>query len=255
MTAAPLHVERLGAGPRVVLAHGFTQTGRSWLPLATDLATDHEVLLPDAPGHGGSDEVRADLPGTADLLADAVGGPATWVGYSMGARTCLHLALAHPALVRGLVLLGGTGGLDDPDERAARRAADAALGDHLAADGLSAFLDSWLAQPLFAGLPADAAGLEDRRRNTVEGLRSSLELAGTGTQVPLWDRLPELAVPVLVVAGERDAKFTALGRRLADGIGPRAELALVPGAGHAAHLEAPAAFRALLRTWLAAHAL
>lgn len=244
-----LHVERRGTGPTVALVHGFTQTGRSWGAVADDLARDHRVVLPDAPGHGGSADVRADLDEGADLLVEAV-GPGTYVGYSMGGRLCLHAALRHPAAVRALVLLGATAGIEDPDERAARRAQDAATADRLEAEGLDAFLAGWIAQPLFAGIPPERTGLDDRRRNTVAGLRSSLELAGTGAQAPLWDRLGELSMPVLVLAGEEDARFTALGRRLAEGI-PGADLALVPGAGHAAHLERPEAFLSLVRTWLA----
>lgn len=249
-----LHVERRGSGPTLVLLHGFTQTGRSWGAVADDLATDHEVVLPDAPGHGGSAGISADLPEGADLLARS-GGAATYVGYSMGARFCLHVALQHPDLVRGLVLLGGTGGLDLPEEREARIAQDRATAARLADQGVEAFLDDWLGQPMFSGVPPSAAGLEDRRRNTVAGLRSSLERAGTGAQAPLWNRLHAVRAPALVLAGERDEKFTALGRRLVTAIGPNAELALVPGAGHAAHLERPDAFLALVRSWLHAHDL
>lgn len=245
-----LHVERLGSGPVVALVHGFTQTGRSWGAIADDLATDHEVVLVDAPGHGGSADVAAGLVDGAALLADAV-GLALWVGYSMGARLCLHVAVHHPEVVRGLVLVGGTAGIEDDAERAERRARDAATSARIDEIGVDRFLDEWLAQPLFDSLPADAAGLEDRRRNTVAGLRSSLDLAGTGAQVPLWDRLGRIRVPVLAIAGERDERFAALAERIAASVGGHGEVALVPGAGHAAHLEQPAAFLTLVRRWLA----
>jgi 2-succinyl-6-hydroxy-2,4-cyclohexadiene-1-carboxylate synthase len=246
-----LHREILGSGPRLVLVHGFTQTGRSWLALATDLARDHEVVLVDAPGHGGSSSVRTDLVEGAARLAQ-VGGTAVYAGYSMGARLALHVAVRRPDLVRGLVLLGGHPGLEDPAERTARRRTDEGLADEIEALGVDAFLERWLAGSLFTGLDPDAAGLEDRRRNTAAGLASSLRLAGTGTQEPLWDRLPALAMPVLVLAGADDEKFTAIGRRMADRIGPNATFAAVPDAGHAAHLEQPAAVVDLIRSWLTA---
>jgi 2-succinyl-6-hydroxy-2,4-cyclohexadiene-1-carboxylate synthase len=192
--------------------------------------------------------VRADLAGSAELLVPL--GPATFVGYSMGARVALHLALRHPAAVTALVLVGGTAGIDDDAERAARRAADDALASRIEAIGTDAFLDEWLAQPLFAGLPADGRGA---RSTDAAGLAASLRRAGTGTQEPLWDRLATLAMPVLVVAGERDEKFRAIGERLVAGIGANGALALVPGAGHAAHLEQPDAFLAVLRPWLDRH--
>lgn len=236
--SGPLGAERFGGGDdRMVFVHGFTQTGRSWLPVATAFARDHEVLLVDAPGHGGSAAVRADLRRTADLLGQTA-GEATYVGYSMGGRMCLHLALTHPHLVHRLVLVSATAGIAEDAERAARRDADDALAASIEADGLEPFLDRWLAQPLFAGMEPTAAERADRLRNTPEGLASSLRMAGTGTQDPLWGRLRELMMPVLVLAGDRDTKFIDIGRQLAGGI-PRATFATVPGAGHAAHLEQP----------------
>lgn len=252
--SGPLHAEVVGppGGNRLVLVHGFTQTGRCWGAFADDLVRDHELVLVDAPGHGGSTGVVAGLPDGALLLGDA-GGPATYVGYSMGGRLALHLALARPDLVQRLVLIGATGGVDDDTERAARRAADDALADHVLEVGVAAFLDEWLAQPLFAGLTPAAAAREERLVNTADGLASSLRLAGTGTQEPLWDRLAAIDVPVLVLAGVDDAKFSAIAGRLARSIGPNATVALVPRAGHTAQLENPADTASIIRRWLRAH--
>ena len=227
---------------RVVLVHGFTQTGRSWAAIAARLsAVGHDVVCPDAPGHGDAGNVRADLWQAADHIARA-GGRAVYTGYSMGGRIALHLALSRPDLVTGLVLLGATPGIDDDGARATRRADDEARAVELECDGVAAFLDHWLATPLLASLPRDAAGVGDRLRNTAAGLADSLRRCGTGQQTPLWSRLAELRMPVLCLAGERDARFTALARRMADTIGPNAAAEVIAGAGHAAHLEAPDAF-------------
>jgi 2-succinyl-6-hydroxy-2,4-cyclohexadiene-1-carboxylate synthase len=241
--------EHSGSGPRLVLLHGFTQTGRCWGPAAEDLARDHEVVRLDAPGHGGSSDVRADLARTATLAAEA-GGPGVYVGYSMGARMALHVALLVPEVVRALVLVGGTPGIEDAAERSERRERDQALAQRLRSIGVAAFLDEWLALPLFAGLPAWARFDDERRRNTAEGLASSLELAGTGSQRPLWTDLGRLTVPVLAVAGADDERYAAIARRMAAATGPHATAALVPGAGHAAHLERPEQFLATVRPWL-----
>lgn len=248
MTALPA---QRAARARLVLVHGFTQTLRSWDPLLPHLA-DHDVVALDAPGHGRAGDVEVDLVGGAALLA-AQGGRATYVGYSMGGRLCLHAALAHPEAVRGLVLISATGGLDDAGEREARRVADEALADRIELVGVGAFLDEWLAQPLFAGLGADAQGRAERLENTASGLASSLRMAGTGTQLPLWDRLGSLGIPTLVVAGELDVKFVAIAERLAATI-PDAQLAIVDGAGHTVHLEQPGAFLDVLHPWLRGHA-
>ena len=214
-----------------------------------DLARDHEVVALDAPGHGSASDVDLDLVEGGAWLA-STGGRATYVGYSMGGRLCLHAALAAPDSVRGLVLISATGGMDDVREREARRQADEALADRIERIGVPAFLDEWMAQPLFAGLSTAAQGRAERLDNSAAGLAASLRRAGTGTQEPLWDRLRDLGVPTLVVAGALDDKFVTLGRRLADTI-PDAELAIVDGAGHAVHLEQPIAFLAILRSWLA----
>lgn len=247
MPADRLAATATGTGPRIVLVHGFTQTSRSWAPLAARLAAGHEIVAVDAPGHGDSADVRADLEAGAALLGE-VGGLATYVGYSMGGRLCLHLAVSRPDLVERLVLVSATAGLDAPDDRAARRASDEALAASLERDGLDAFLERWVAQPLFAGFVDP--DLDDRRRNTVGGLASSLRLAGTGTQEPLWERLPGITMPVLVVAGADDPKFVAAAERLS-ALLPMATMAIVDAAGHTVHLEQPESFAELLERWLA----
>ena len=247
-----LWADRSGAGPRLALVHGFTQNRRCWGAVADDLATDHEVVLLDAPLHGRSAGVVADLVATADLLA-ATAGPATWLGYSMGGRACLHLAVQRPEVVEALVVLGATGGLASAAARAERVAADEVLARRLEEEGLEAFLDDWLALPLFGGLSPEAQHREARLENDARALAASLRLSGTGAQEPLWGRLHVVEAPVLVVAGELDVRFAATGERLVDAIGSNAALRLVPGAGHAAHLEQPHAFLDVVRPWLAAN--
>ena len=250
----PLHTERRGHGPPLVLVHGFTQTCRCWGPEADALARDHALICVDAPGHGRSGTTVGSLEDGARRIGEQ-SGEATYVGYSMGARYALHVALAHAELVRGLVLLGGTAGIEDAAERAARQDQDRRTAARLEAKGLEQFLDDWLRQPLFARLPPERSFRRERLRNTVAGLRASLEQAGTGSQTPSWQQLGDLTMPVLVMAGARDEKFAALATRIVGGIGTNAQLALIEGAGHAAHLEQPDGFLAAIQPWLADHGL
>jgi 2-succinyl-6-hydroxy-2,4-cyclohexadiene-1-carboxylate synthase len=238
-------------GPPLGLVHGFTQTGRSWAAVADGLARSRRVVVVDAPGHGASSAVGLDLWGAGRAVVQAV-GEADLVGYSMGGRICLHAALAEPRAVHRLVLVGATAGLADPVARARRRADDLALAEAIERGGdagLPAFLERWLASPLFAGLSPQAAGREDRLQNTAAGLASSVRLCGTGAQEPLDERLGELTLPVLLVVGEHDGKFRAEADRLQAGMAS-AEVAVIRGAGHACHLERPDEFVDLVERWL-----
>ena len=233
---------------RLLLLHGFTATGRSWdgVRRRIDGATYSEVLAPDLRGHGeAADRTPATIAATVeDLRQDE---PYVLAGYSMGGRIALHLALAQPELSERLVLVSTTPGIAEPSGRAERRRADEELAEGIERAGIEAFARWWAAQPLFAGQPPEvtAAARADRLRNPAEGLAASLRGMGTGKMTPVWDRLGELTMPTRVLVGERDAKFRAIGERMAEQL-PDAELVVVPGAGHAVHLEAPDAVVAAL---------
>ena len=164
----------------------------------------------------------------------------------MGARLALGCAVRHPGSVASLVLLGGRAGIADPIERAARRSEDDALAARIETVGVEAFVDEWLAQPMFASLRRRGARFlaEQRRQrlsNSARGLADSLRGLGPGAQPPLFDALPRVDVPVLLVAGALDRKFVALAHDLAGRL-PQAEICEIADAGHAAHLEQPEAF-------------
>jgi 2-succinyl-6-hydroxy-2,4-cyclohexadiene-1-carboxylate synthase len=245
-----LHAEIVGSGPPLVLAHGFTQTGRSWGRFGELLAPGHRLILVDLPGHGSSATVEAGLVDGGDLLVEAGGEqPFDLLGYSLGARFALHAALAYPGAVRRLVLIGATAGIEDPQARDARRRRDEALAEEIQREAdVLPFLERWLSGPMFAGLRDP--GLEERRRNTPAGLASSLRLAGTGTQEPLWGRLGHLECPTLLLAGADDVRFAIAARRMA-GLAPHAVVSLVPGAGHAAHLAQPVLTARIVQSFLA----
>ena len=252
----PLHVEVRGSGPPLVLLHGFTQTGRLWGRFGDLMAESSTLVMPDLPGHGDSGQVRADLRTTADLVAEAVHSeigetPYALLGYSLGARVALHVALRAGASQRCSVFIGVTAGIEDADARARRRQSDDATADDLEASGdVAHFVDAWLRGPLFARLASnDAAQRSERLRNSAAGLASSLRLCGTGTQEPLWDRLPTIFPPVLALAGSDDTRFASHALRMARSV-PRGVASLVPGGGHAVHLAQPEQAGRIVRHWL-----
>ena len=226
----------------IVLLHGFSGTHHTWDRVIARLdAERYSALASDLRGHGAASDARPI--GFDEVVADVLAAaPDRFVlcGYSMGGRIAQHVALAAPDRVTRLVLVSTTAGIEDPGERAERRAADEALADRVERGSIEDFVASWRDQPLFAGDPpwvaADARA--DQRRNDPRALAEVLRGLGAGVMEPLWDRLGELTMPAVVVVGERDAKFRALGERLVATL-PAARLAVVPGAGHAVHQEAP----------------
>lgn len=247
----------------VLLLHGFTQTGASWDGVATELPERYRPLAPDLRGHGSAsgavpvtlDAVLGDI---AALTASAASGapweppsprePAfTLVGYSMGGRIALHAALAMPERIARLVLIGASPGIADDRERAARRDADERLAQEIERGSIEQFARRWTQTPVLSGQPPTvaAAANADRLRSTPTGLARALRGLGTGTLPSLWNRLGELAIPVILIAGERDAKFTDLAVRMSAAIAG-GELRIVPGAGHAVHLERPTQLAAII---------
>ena len=125
---------------------------------------------------------------------------------------------------------GATAGLETAEEQAARRTADEVLAQRIEHGPLQEFLDDWLDNPLFSSLPPESRCLAERATNRPAGLAASLRACGTGAQESLWERLGELAMPIVLMAGSTDDKFTAIARRMAATIGSNAQVVIEPGA-------------------------
>ena len=163
--------------------------------------------------------------------------------------------MTHPSRVERLVLESSSPGIADPGERAARAAGDEALAARLERDGLAAFVDAWMAQPLFATQRQLDPAARSRERtlrlqHAPAGLAAALRCFGVGAQEPLWDCLPALRMPVLLVTGAADRRYRALAVAMAARV-PGARVAVVPAAGHAVHLENPVPFWSLVGAFLA----
>jgi 2-succinyl-6-hydroxy-2,4-cyclohexadiene-1-carboxylate synthase len=254
-------VRTRGDGRPLLLLHGFTGRGSSWAGQRRALARDHRVIVVDLPGHGRSGLAapeRMSVERSADDLAAILTGggwsPAGVLGYSLGARIALRLAVAHPSTVERLILESPSAGLEHEGEREARRAADAVLADRIERTGVGAFVTQWEQSAVFAShaaLPAARARRQQdiRLGNRAAGLAASLRGAGQGSMEPLFDRLASIAARTLVIAGELDRIGRPRAERVAAGI-PRARLAVVEGAGHAPHVERPAVFHRLILDFL-----
>ena len=250
-----LHIHRRGAisAPPVVLLHGFMGRGASWADWSARLAATHRVLMPDLPGHGASvglDDHAYTMPGAAAALVEGLDAEAVAradvVGYSMGGRLALYLALHHPARVRSLTLVSASPGLRTAEARAERRRQDAARADDLQSD-FEGFVARWYGQPVFDGLSPElrAARVALRQENDPAELARSLHGMGTGAQPPLWERLDALAVSTAALAGGRDAKYIAIAQAMA-AASPAITAYVCAGAGHVVQDEHAAAFRRVL---------
>ncbi len=270
-----VHIDRVEAGglawrvrrrgPKIavplVLLHGFTGTGEFWLPVANAFPCRH-CIFPDLPGHGGTDAPSPPEAWRLERAADALMAlldelcvdRVALAGYSMGGRLALSIAVRHPERVAALALIGTTPGIADESERATRAAADLALADAIERDGIESFSRQWEAGELFATQSTLAPALRESMRGQRLGqdparLAAALRAFGTGLQLRAHGRLAELSMPVLVMAGEHDAKFAAIARDLAARI-PGAILRIVPDCGHAVPLERAQAFVAELKAFL-----
>lgn len=237
----------------IVLLHGFTGGVDSMAGIAQALRAHRPVARLELVGHGESeaptDEERYAMSACVDQVHAAIAALGFerphLLGYSMGGRTALASAVARPDALASLVLVGATAGIADAAARAERVASDRALADRIEREGLEAFVDDWMALPLFAsqkrlGEAALARARAERLRQRPEGLARSLRGMGAGAQPPVFDRLQRVTRPVLLVVGEEDEKFRAIAETLAADL-PDAAIERVAEAGHAAHLEQPAA--------------
>jgi len=257
------------SGDPVVLLHGFTGTHRTWDELGERLSEKHFLILPDLPGHGRSGVSRSrakmGIGPTSDRVAEVMGlamgvkgrRKAALLGYSLGGRVALELACRHQERLSCLILEGASPGIQGEVEREERRARDGSLADAIERRGVEWFVDQWQETPLFATqkeLPPQSfdAVRRDRLSNSARGLAMSLRGAGTGEMLPLWNKIEDLRIPVLLVVGKRDPKYSEAGEAM-HRLVPGSVVAEVDGAGHCVHVEKPEEFADIVERFLADH--
>lgn len=235
----------------LVLIHGFTGQAAVWNDVRSHLAESLACYAVELPGHG----LYADLedaeaftyPGIvarviAQFAEQGLHRVNLW-GYSLGGRMAMHVALQNPERIDCLILESSSPGLADPIERQARIVSDDELAERIESEGVESFVDYWTNLPLFASqksLPTTRQELGRRLRlqGTPKGYAAALRAFSVGRQEPLHNRLRELTMPVLVMAGELDKKYRELGEYMARSI-PNAQFRIIPRAGHAPHWECP----------------
>jgi 2-succinyl-6-hydroxy-2,4-cyclohexadiene-1-carboxylate synthase len=229
----------------VTCLHGFSQRGSSWAELAGLVGDSYRWLTPDLTAAGLDEAVSEVL----DLWAHEGVERSHLVGYSQGGRVALYLACTQPDRLLTLTVIGAHAGLLEP-ERSARLQDDLALAAGIESEGVDWFAEQWAARPLFRGLSRRGAAFlsrldADRRSNDAGRLAAVLRGLGPGATPPFWERLPAIRVPTLILVGAEDARYIEFAGKLARAI-PDSHTAVIPEAGHPAHLEQPELTASLL---------
>lgn len=244
-------VTRTGTGTALILLHGFTGSSVDWSLLVPYFAQQYQVITIDFLGHGETDSptdamryalkhLRRDL---ITIIQDCTTSPAHLLGYSMGGRIALYLAVNHTNMFRSLILESASPGIADEEDRIARKESDDDLADRIEQGGITAFVDEWEEIPLWDSqrhLP-EAVRRQvriQRLQNNPIGLGNSLRGYGTGVQPSLWDKLGTLTLPTLLIAGALDKGYTAAAQLMNEQL-PTNRMRIIPRAGHNVHLENP----------------
>ncbi len=242
--------------PPILMLHGFLGSHKDFEPLLGALSYHFYCIVLDLPGHG---QTQANLNSytfskTAESLLTLLNHfgiqQTHLLGYSMGGRLALYLACNFPDRFTRIVLESASPGLKTAEEREKRIERDDAIAHRIETTPLSAFLTQWYQNPLFGSLQnypqAYAAMIQRRMDNSPTELAKALRGFSTGRQSSLWEKLPSVKVPLLLIVGSRDPKFIAINREMHSVSVKTAvsniELEIVALCGHNAHLELPSQY-------------
>jgi 2-succinyl-6-hydroxy-2,4-cyclohexadiene-1-carboxylate synthase len=258
-----IYVEISGEGDiSLLFLHGFAGSTEDWNEIVESLSGDYKLVRIDMPGFGKSDK-----PDTPECYTQAFGSSVVTaiikklsldkvilVGYSMGGRFALDVVASDSQSVIGLILESASPGIDDDEQKELRARADTALADAITQKGMEWFVNYWSEMDLFQSQKSlsELKQMQQNHRrleNSPAALAQSLRSFGAGGMDSLWNYLYTIDVPVLLVSGELDAKFTAINSRMS-AMFPLCKHVIVKKAGHNIHLENPSEFVNLLKDFI-----
>jgi pimeloyl-ACP methyl ester carboxylesterase len=238
-----IYYEQRGAGPAVLLSHGYSASARMWQGQMEALSDSYHMIGWDMRGHDRSDSpddpsLYSHVASIADMAAvlDACGvGRAIIAGLSLGGFMSLAFHLAHPARTEALMLFDTGPGYKNDDGRA----------------GWNRLADSMAVAYEKKGLAAAGASAEVSlaHHRSAQGLAHAARGMLAQADGRVIESLPSIAVPTLVLVGENDTQFRPSADYMAAKI-PGAEKVILEQAGHAANIDQPAAFNAAVRAFL-----
>ena len=233
----------------LIFLHGFLGSAVDWQEIMSDFSEDYFCLAFDLPGHGNSfipdeysDITLEKIASRIDsvLLSQQIDNP-VYIGYSMGGRITLHMPAIIKSSCSGLIIESASPGIEDPVERKARLEKDFLVADKLESMNFEEFLVQWYNQPLFAGLKKSQNFnkiFRHRLKNNPVQLARAIRIMTVGKQKPLWKIFHGLELPVLVISGSNDEKYTSYTKRIST-LSPSVRTQIISGAGHVVHAEKP----------------
>ncbi len=238
--------------PPLLMLHGFMGCIADWEKIIAGLIKRFYCIAVDLPGHGKSagfaPAQQWEMTQTAAAIVQGLKqqkiSRTHLLGYSMGGRLALYLAIHFPQYFEKVLLESASPGLMSNEERQTRLQGDERIARRLESGDFQRFLLEWYEMDFFQTLrnhPDFSAMLARRLQNDPQALAKSLREMGTGRQPSLWPELPRIKFPLLLVIGEKDAKFRAIANKMVEK-NSKIHMSIIPGCGHNVHLEAPEIF-------------
>ena len=236
----------------ILALHGFTGCGEDFFGFSDKCKLVSDWYCPNLPGHRidmvpGVNKIMCDPASTRVFLQNYIKeispSPKLLLGYSMGARAALHLALANPNNWRAIILISPNPGIKNERDRKIRRDEDHELANRIEIEGVSSFIKSWKETPLIKSQKNIRADWqkrmhEGREQHSSLGLATSLREFGQGNCPYLLDKLNIIKMPVLILTGMNDTNYCKIASQICERL-THAEHVTIKNSGHMPHLERP----------------
>lgn len=253
---SPLNIRTfLGEGEGLYAIHGFGGDSQDIAPFAEYfLKPIHSVRLPEDRGGESWDPSSYSSPALISALKETLPLKSIVLGYSMGARLLLQFACQYPKHLRKIILISGTPGISNPDQRRIRKSSDEVIINRLSEMGAAEFFVWWSKHPMIKS-QSQIAGVHRkemrarREKRSPREIQSSLREFGQGTMLPCWDKLKALSLPICLITGENDKKYSEIAKEMATHIRNSSHF-IVSNSGHCPHLEQPKLSAECILSWL-----
>ena len=238
------------SGYPVVFLHGFLGNQKEWLDIIKSLKNKYRIILFDLPGHGGSvfdvnkiDKKIYEFTNTTNTIVNILKklnvNKSMLIGYSMGGRLALNLAIKYPSIFSKVFIESASPGLETEQEILKRKANDEKTAKLIKELNFSEFIDNWYNQKVFEGIKKSLK-YEDLKNQRLKNDTNNIALALKGLSVAnmpcLWNKLSNLKLPLYFIAGKNDEKYCIIGQRMSQ-YSQKISFKIVNNCGHNIHFE------------------